>query len=278
MLQILPSDALLESLGGFTSRTYFTGDWFMAYEWICRKLMQWKPEGPPFELLNATSSINNHGFNNIWGRETPGERIAYLLKHGWFRSEVNSFLAYLNINNWDDLAKPIFIKGRRPKEFPNHKWFELEGRILDYSPNSCHLKAIWVQGFSLQFSSYRKRWIANIHYGYPHDSSSWEISLEQNYREFLDTFAGRIQNWIDKVLKPDLSPGVRKEKEITWNRVYRAMRDLFWDNHSICDAEEQIADELVKIEGSTLTEGRMILNKQRLATLKKWAKQSLNNG
>lgn len=244
----------------------------MAYEWICRKLIEWKPESPPYELLNATSSINNHGFNNIWKMETPCERIAYLFKHGWFYLETDPFLAYLDINNWGDLAKPIFIKGRRPKEFPNKKWFEMSGRILNYSPNSCHPKATSVQDFTLQFSSYRKRWRASIHYSYPHDSSSWEINLEQNYKESLDTFAGRIQNWIDKVLKPDLSPGVRQEKEITWSRVYSAMRDLFWDDYTICDAEDQMANILVKIEGSTLTEGRIILNKQRLATLKKWAK------
>lgn len=272
MLKLLPSDAFLEVLGGFTSRIYSAGDWFMAYEWICRKLIEWKPEGPPYELLNATSSINNNGFNNIWRVDSPCERIAYLLKHGWFLNETNPFLVYLNINTWDDLAKTIFIKGRRPKEFPNQKWFDMRGRILSYSPNSCHPKAIWVEGFSLQFSGYRKRWRASIHYSYPHDSSSWKIYIEQKYGEFLDTFAGRIQNWIDKVLKPDLSPGVRREEEITWNRVYQAMRNLFWDNYSICDAEDQMANELVKIKGSTLTEGRIILNKQRFTTLKRWAK------
>lgn len=271
MLQILPSDAILRNGNGSTSKYYSSGDWFMAYEWICRKLIEWKPEGTPYEILNATSSINNSRFNNIWKTSTPCERIAYLLKDGWFHSEAHPFLTYLNINNWSDLAKPIFIKGRRPKEFPSLEWFKMSGRILSYSPNSSHKKAAWVQGFSLRFVHWKKRWCAHIYYGYPHDSSSWEINIEQIYGEFLDTFAKRIQCWIDKVLKPDLDPLARQEKEKTWSRVYSAMRDIFYST-DIYDAEEQIADESVKIQGSAVTEGRIILNKQRFATLKRWAK------
>ncbi len=275
MLKFLPSDAILGSLNGFASRYYPDGDWFMAYEWFCRKLMEFRPDDTPFALLNETSSINNGNFYRMGIANSPRDRLVYLFKHGWFHAEAEPFLAYLGIKKWADLAKPITIIGRRPKEFPCRKWFEMRGRVLNYSPNKCHKKARWVMGFSLQYARWKKRWVAQITYGYPHDSSSWEIHLKQNYREFLDTFGKRIQAWIDEIMKADESPGLRLEQVRTWSRVYSAMRDLFYSNN-VYDMEEQLADELVKIKGSTITEGKIIINPQRLATLKKWAKLTVS--
>ena len=102
------------------------------------------------------------------------------------------------------------------------------------------------------------------------------VTLEQNYREHLDTFAKRIEVWLGEQLVPESRNEAmsRQERLETWNRVYSAMKDLFWDGYTICDAENQMADELVKIRGASLVEGRMKLDKQRFATLKRWAKSS----
>ncbi len=278
MLIFKPSDAMLLSMGGFASKHYCAGDWFMAYEWFCRKLIEF---GGPFELMNETSSINNSEFNEIRSVNSARERIVYLLKHGWFQSEANKFIAFLGINTWEDLSKPITLKGRRPQAFPNPSWFKMRGRVFSYSPNDCHPEATWVQGFNIQFDDYHKRWFARIEYGYPHDGSSWTVGILQNYREHLNSFRKRVDVWIEEQLKPEglNEPGQRFEQERTWERVNSAMKDIFWHGYlspSILDHGKQMADLLVSVDGTSLTEGRMTITKARLATLKRWAQEQVD--
>ncbi len=271
MFKILPSDAILTAINGYTSRHYDTVEWWMAYEWFCRRLIEWKANtktNTSYELLNATSSVGNYGFDSIYDNKTPCERLAYLFKHGWFWSQANPFLSSLNINQWSDLANPISIKGWRPKNFPDSDWFKMRGRIFKESPNECHPQAVFVSAFSLKFESYNKRWCAYIHYGYEHDSG-WVKRLEQNYRESLDSFAARINEWIERKLKPDLKPSERQWREQNWNRIYLAIREVFYG--SICradviDHEKKIADLMVQIQGDAQIE----MTPARLATILRW--------
>jgi len=281
MISILPSDAIVEELHGFASRYHKPVDWWIAYQWFCERLREYEPRDTPFEILNATSGVGYHSTDRISAIETPRHRLAYLFKlvgvhwtsrpPGAVRCPSSDFLAHLNIRNWADLAQPIHIRGRRPHIFPCREWFEMRGRrFRQRGPNRCHPKAIWVHGFSLQFWIDRKRWRAAIEYGYPHDSSSWFETLEQDYRQSLDRFAARINTWINEQLEPDERS--RGERERRWTRVYHAMDNLFYADW--CGPEEEIANLLAKVDGTTLTQGRIRLNKARLATLKRWAQRA----
>lgn len=277
MLKIKLSDAILAD-NGWPSRFYPAGDWFMAYEWLCRKIMDFNHG--EFEKLNATSSINNSQFNPIYDTDVPCERIAYLCKHGlgFWGGEVEPFLVYLGVRKWADLAKTISITGRRPKEFPHKSWFNISGRQLSYSPNRCHTKAIYVSNFSVQFCHYSKRWIAHIDYGYLHDSG-WTISIEQNYREHLDSFAVRVNNWLADVLIPeDANEARMRQSQVRdWRRVCDAFKEIFYES-DFPFIETEMTDLLMKVEGTSLTYHRIHLDKSRITTLKKWLKKQCGIG
>jgi len=183
----------------------------------------------------------------------------------------------LGIRNWNDLNKIILIKGRRPKEFPNRSWFEISGRQLSYNPNKCHPKAIYVSGFALQFCQWQKRWLAHIDYSYLHGSGGWEITLKQNHREHLDSFAIRIKNWLNEVLVPEDGNAamIRQEEVRNWRIARDAFKEIFYDS-DLKSTENDIADLLIKIKGSSLTECRIPLTKRRITSLKRWIKDTLN--
>lgn len=279
MISILPSDAIIEELHGFPSRYYASVDWWVAYQWFCQRLREWQPRNTAFEILNATSGVGDRSPKRMSAMSSPLHRLAYLFKLvevSWTSKPPraipcpsSAFLAHLNICNWSDLAKPIQIHGRRPHVFPCREWFDMRGRFFKRpGPNDCHPDAIWVQGFSLQFHVDKKRWRAAIEYGYPHDSSSWFEGLMQEYRESLDRFAARINAWLDNRLEPD--EPCREEKERRWNRVYHAMRELFYAEWS--GLEKEMVDLVAQVDGTSLTEGRIRLTKSRLTTLKRWMK------
>ncbi|HEG43357.1 MAG TPA: hypothetical protein ENH94_04835 [Phycisphaerales bacterium] len=276
MLIFKPSDAMLGSMGGLPSKYHCEGDWFMAYEWFCRKLIEF---GGAKELMNATSSRSNLSFDPIRKVNTARDRIAYLLMHGWYHPQADEFLAFLGINKWEDLARPIALKGRRPQGFPNANWFKMRGRVFSYSPNSSHPGATWVQGFHIQFDDYRKRWSASIEYDYQHGhGSSWTVQIEQKYREHLNSFRERVDVWIEQQLIPEgRKDRERQGREQTWNRIHSAMDDLFYHDFksdSVLDHEDQMADILVNADGPSVPSlhvGRIRITKSRLATLKRWA-------
>lgn len=274
MLKLRLSDAILEDGGGWTSHFYTAGDWYMAYEWLCRKMLELKKTG--FQDLNATSSINNSEFNPMRRCDAPLKCIGYLLRHGmgFWKREPSEFLVSLGIRRWSDLDKIILIKGRRPTIFPKTSWFKIRGRRFKGRPNSCHPKAKWVSGFSVQFCHYRKRWTASIDYGYRYDDG-WEVKLEQNYHEHLDSFTKRIDAWLEEKLGPEneWEASSRERYERNCHCVRDAWEELFYEN-DIPFIENEMADLIAKIPGGACTESHIFINKQRLATLKKWAKDT----
>ena len=280
MITILPSDAIIDELHGFASRYYEPVDWWLAYQWFCQRLREWQPRNTAFEILNATSGVGDTSTNPLSAMGSPRYRLAYLFKlvgvH-WTNkppraipSPSSDFLRHLNIRYWSDLSKPIQIHGRRPKVFPCREWFDMRGRLFKKpGPNEYSPQAIWVQGFSLQFHINSNRWRAAIEYGCPHGLSSWDETLDQHDKESLDRFAGRINAWIENKFERD--DRLRGEKERRWVRAYEAMGNLFYTDYA--GPEEEMADLLAKVDGSTLRESRIRLNKARIATLKRWARK-----
>lgn len=271
------NDAIIEDGDGCTSRFYRYGDWFMIYEWLCRKYLEWGKE-KKYEILNATSSINNGCFYEIYSLESPVKRIAYFLRYGFYKHQANPFLKYLKINKWADLDRLIIINGRRPKDFPNRKWFELYGRLLNYSPNHNHPKARYVQNFSLQFDRYEKLWKAKLYYSYAHNSSSWSLSLYQKRKEHLDTFAGRIDSLIGDILIPETLDEERRrlQDERQWHCSCVALKKIFYER-DFPFFEKELSDMLNKIQGTSLSYARIFLTKQRLRTLKKWIVETIKD-
>jgi hypothetical protein len=147
----------------------------------------------------------------------------------------------------------------------------MSGRIINHSPNDHHPKAVYVDGFSLRFSSYKKRWTAQLHYDYQHGGGScWTIDLAQNYGEHLDSFAKRIQQWMTANLIPENDPRERQYREELWSSQYSAIRELFYGDMMW---ENEIVDSLVRpSERNTgVTTGKFRMTNSRLATLKRWA-------
>ena len=270
MIKIKPSDIILAAEGGSASRPYDSVEWWMAYEWFCRQLMKFQPNDTKYEILNATSSINNSNFNICCSIDTPVKRLSYMLKRGWPQGQ-EEFLATLGIENWSDLDKTIRIQGLKPKIFPENSWFEMQGRSFKKpGPNNCHQDATTVHCFGLQFSSYQKLWYAKIEYGYPHDSSSWHVGLKQKKKEKLDVFAERIDMWLNSVLWPDIDPQLRIQQERTWQIRYSAAQELFYAN-DIYDFEDVLADILSCRDDVGIASTLININKRRFATLRKWA-------
>lgn len=222
MIKIRLSDALLRDAGGFGSRHYSDSEWWMAYEWFCRALLDFRKASPRprlegLECLNATSAINCYDFWPFSSDNEPRHRLAYLVaaKHGGGAD----FLHYLGIHNWADLEKTIEIRGRKPKLFPMVNWFRhidrrligdlcgtpIIGAKLNYSPNSCWPKAKLVLEFALKYIDHSKygHWGARIAYGISEkDESRWYLWLYQEKGESLDSFAVRIQSWLDEQVVP----------------------------------------------------------------------------
>jgi len=268
MFCIRPSDAILEAMYGASSRYYMPGEWWLAYEWFCRKVLE--REDRAYEMLNATSSINNFNFWPMGSQRDAVERLAYLFK----RVGRQSFLSELGYRTWADLNKPISFNLRKPKWFPRSEWFKLHGKRLTEIHNKCHPKAVSIHGFTLRFDKGRERWVALLQYGYPNDASSWTIEFGQDYRETLDHFAGRIDRWLDRGLVSERDDGVRLYREQVRRRAYQAVDDLFWGNHFYDEDKGKLADELAKRRGrGVLIDARFILNQSRLATLKRWARE-----
>jgi len=279
MLIFRPSDAIMNVIGGNQTKRYKDGDWWMAYEYFCRKLIEWNPDpsrgSPVCEVLNATSSINNDTFYEIKDIDGPVKRLAYLFSGRSYRCDA--FLKSIGIENWTDLSSPIEIQGRRPKIYPNpimfhgDGWFDIRGRTIKRKFRDKHAKdCYYVQGFGMQFDVYSKRWVAYIHYGYDRSDGRsrryWKIKMEQNYREFLGSFWGRVDKWIEKVLEPEDDPRERIQDNVEWERRFHAAKELFYDNWlntDVCEFETILADG-----------GQICITNRRLAVLKRWAKDT----
>ena len=281
MFKILPNDAIVLKLGGFSLRHYPASDWWMTYEHFCRKFLEWcdKTGESPYEVMNATSSIYNGSFYPLCSIDSARDSLVYLFKHAGGGYKHGAFLRYLGIKDWNGLSKPIAISGWRPKDFPNRDWFFMQGRVFKKSPNSYHKKAKWVMSFSLQFCFYDKRWRAIITYGYPHDYSSWDVRLEQNYRETLDSFAMRIDKWVDELMVPEsdwCQQAERRSRHVDmWYEKRKALKTIFRFGDGLYEAEENaLTDKIMAVQkNASLLDHKIQLNKSRHGTLIRWAKK-----
>ncbi len=275
MFKILPSDAIISNLNGFTSRFYPTSDWWMTYEYFCRKFLDWCniTGTSPYEVMNPTSSVGNSEFSALYKMDSARDNLVYLFKHAGRDGNRGDFLRYMGIKNWSDLHKPIAIHGWRPKNFPLRDWFLTRGRIFKESPNPCHTEAKWAISFSLQFCGYNKRWQAIIYYDYTHGYSSWSVELEQNCREKLDSFAERINKWIDELMVPE-SDGYmvaewRSRKVDTWHKKREGLKTIFSFGDGLFEAEENaLTDSIMALRYQEIN-----INKARYSTLMKWARK-----
>ena len=279
MLRIRPSDIILSAAKGCMSKGHETGDFWMAYEWFCRRFIEWKKveniKASCCEVLEAGSSINHTNFYPCYSYTEPAERLAYMLARCYDSGGlVTKFLQWLRLTGWASLDKPIAIKGRRPKRWPQRSWFESEGRILKTpGPNSCHPKALFVQKFGLKFCVHNKRWKASITYGYPHDSSSWHLEKYQGKKQSLDSFADEINTWIENICEPDPNPLHRIYIERDWQTIRDAVDELFWSDYREPEMERVLADRLAPVRRQAgNAAGKIELTIIRKRTLLRWAK------
>ncbi len=285
MFKIFPSDAIVSDMGGFPSRHYPTSDWWMTYEHFCRKFLEWCDTigKSPYEVMTATSSINNGRFYPLHSMKSARDNLVYLFQHAGQDYRRADFLRYMGIKNWNDLSKPVAISGWRPEAFPHRDWFFMPGRVFKKSPNSCHKKAKWVMGFSLQFCSYNKRWRAIITYGYPHDCSSWDVTLEQNHHETLNNFAIRVDKWVEGLMIPESDWCQKAEQRSrrvgVWYEKRNSLKTIFRFGDGLYGAEENaLTDNIMAIQkGASLLDDRIHLNKSRYGTLARWAKSDAKN-
>lgn len=275
-----PWDAVRRA-GGCYGKHYDKGEWIVAYQWFCQKLKLWSEmQGKlrtPWEWLNKTSGIHNTGPHPIVRDvyRTIPERLADLFLHVGDRDKRGEFLEWLGLAQITDLQKPITIVKLVPGEFPHQAWFEMAGRIFKVSPNQYHPKATFVTHCQIGFSPWIQKWSVSLIYSYPHESSSWGEGVTQEDGETLDELAARFDAMCEELLTPD--DHFRQSRERAWSDVYSAFRDLFWCNisPSLTGSAEKIADSLCEMRtGGSLSDHRILLTPERLATIKSWIRET----
>jgi hypothetical protein len=278
----IPADVLCDYGGPYRGQALAMWQWFVQR--LAESGIGRGRHSTPYEWINGTSSINNHEPNPIGGEEfwkEPRRRVVDLLLHTGRDDGPGRFLRkHCGIPSWASLTKPIIVPIQTSDEFPTAEflgpsWFTMGGRTFKKSPNSCHSEATWVQDAELELNDIATLWRLKVEYGYPHDSSSWYWRVAQEKGERLDAFAARVNQRIEEAMTPDTNPGVRREKVREWGRTYEALRGVFYEpTYRFCGWEDSLSDEINRIDGSSLMDSRITLTGRRIATLKKWAKET----
>jgi hypothetical protein len=273
--KFVPATALIRSVGPY-AWAVTNAQWFAAYQWFMHRLCEWKKRSRPYEVLNGTSSINNHAPDPLHSFYEPTRRLAILFAQVGSDSIGADFLRYCRIRKWADLGRPITIALPHTDRFPHASWFEMVGRTFKTSPNDCHPQATWVQNAAVEIDNNGQLWGLRVEYGYRHDASSWYHRIPQNLKERLDDFVQRANVEMDALLTPDERGRFRVDDERDWHRSRRALQDLFWDEHSYKPFwEHDMADLLSGVKGTSLTANRIVLTPRRMATLKRWARSGI---
>jgi hypothetical protein len=278
-----PANAVRERLGQYTATDSVR--WFAAYQWYVRQLYAWgsqhrdkvgRLEGTPYEYLNATSSISNHEPYPIYDWKQPLQRLADLLGNVGNERGAGEFLRHCGLDSWEDLAKPFIITVPYADEFPRPSWFEMRGRHFKVSPNPCHEKATWVMSGAVQLNYAGELWQVVIEYGYLHDDSHWFKHIRQKKDEPLDVFTARADAEIEELLRPDTKIAqFRLQDERYWQEARKALRGVFYDSeYRFIGWEEEVADLLAGINGTSLPAHKIPLTAARLTTLRRWGKAS----
>lgn len=256
-----------------------------AWQFFVRNLHEYKAESTPYELVNGTSSINNHDPDPIASREEAVRRLSWLFSCAGHGSFAGEFLRYrLDIKNCEDLGREITAKVTTNPDFPNPAWFMLEGREFVVSPNSQHPNAKWISGVRLRLDRRGRLWAVDIDYGYPHEPG-WHHFIRQEKGERIGAFVERVDATLNEMLTPEDPkdrPSWRIGRLRDRNERRKAWKNLFWDNFESIGFEDELADALMRITpAGSLSEFRIRLTPERLATLKRWARgtaEKLNEG
>lgn len=255
-----------------------------AWQWFVMRLHDYcttkepKPNkrNPPYEWLNDTSSINNHGPDPLGSADAITGRLRSLFREVGQSTKCGDFLASLGLTADADLGKPMTVKVATNREFPSGWWFDLHGRTLKDSHNSCHPDARWVDHVALQLSHDGRLWRVVLDYGYRLDGG-WKLWIYQQKGETLGRFRARVDSNLTEWLAP------KQHDQERWHlrdsaAKRAALRELFWNNLSPSIPstwETDAADELMKIQHKgSLACARIVMTPRRLATLKRWIQES----
>jgi hypothetical protein len=306
---IIPWDYIRSTApnGGFPDVRSDTAERHLAvYEHLGVRLKEWvKTTGrstEPWEILNGTSSINNHepdpiGCTNL--HKNLIRRIAYFfngLAAAWHYNRTwdsSQFAAFLGIQCPADLLKPLTIKARAPSALP--VWIStLAGIRLKVSPNEYHPGALWTDEADLCVSVWKNRrpfWSLRIGYSYENDGSSWCIKTDQKPGESLEAMLARA--WQDFHPRVDWPPGCEPgqylwrlgcwhQRRVEYLRLHEALITLFVSEQT--KGRKYLGDydwmpaltTLCMQQGNSGIHARkMPVTRGRVATLRRWATQGL---
>lgn len=258
MITYLPRAIIANHLQGFLGEPF---DFLPLYEHFARRVLEWKM---PRELLIDTSGINFSEFGQLPSQRAVATVLVKLFVAVGTGSPRGAFLKRCGIRRWNDLSKPIRLRGRRCRASITHD--VRERRLKEPGPNPYHPGATYAQTAYLQFGRDGK-WRFILWYGYSHDSSSWHLHLSQQ-REALGTFVGvTVPGWLDEQLLPEAWAGPRRQRNRDHDRLSSAVDVLFgWDCYGPSPGTIT-TDALVH---DTLDCRKPLLTKRRLGVFRRW--------
>lgn len=224
-----------------------------------------------FQVMNDTSSINNHEPWPISSDEGAYQRLAKLFSGAGNTWADGEFLRFCGIYDAEDLLCNYRYTVRKPTGFATRKWFDVYHRRMLKSHNSCHPDAVWACGAYIQLNRTGDLWKYAISYSYEWDSSSWEVALYQRRRESLCGFAKRVDQFIDEILGTEdfHQEGSRHALIRDREEIQKSISRLFYTNHD-ASFEESYTNKALSVAGFSLTQHRICLTKSQKRTLFKW--------
>ena len=253
----------------------FDSVWLGIYQWYAEHLRRWKNQTGTgdFTWLCDTSGRNCSGPEELSKRETPKKCIDKLLKSVGADSKCGLFLASIGLTCRADLEIPIRLPDMRC-QWPD---FNVRGRVLNYSPNSCHPDAKVLTNAYLQFCLWNCRWMYSAHYDYKHyEHSSWRVEVKQRKRESLPDFIKRIAVDMESKLIPvGFEDQWRMNRLRNWDRMKESIGTVFGRKRFDDDdpSDIQLTDMLTHSEGKLDSARKILMTQDRFNTLVKWIQE-----
>jgi len=258
MITYRPRDAIAEEYDVYPR--LLPAAWFVIYEVWAKAVAAWQKTHVMDKPLAALGE-------GLWSQDHPRRRLAVLFSQARNNTAAANFLRSAGIHSWAKLGALYRAPGWRPRAFADATWFgtQVKGRRFHHpGPNEFHPDATYATAGSLRFSN--NRWVYQVTYGYPHESSTWGQFIRQRYREGREHFAGRVDRWLaDNLVDEDSVTRHRRMREVArWHRSANAAYELFRMTRSV---SSQVADAI-----ALTTNGEISMTPARLRTLTGWAK------
>lgn len=253
----------------------FDSVWLGIYQWYAEHLRRWKDHTGTgdFAWLCDTSGRNVSELQEFSKRETPKKCIDKLLNSVGSDSNCGLFLASIGLTCRADLEIPIRLPDMRC-DWPN---FDVRGRVLNHSPNSCHPDAKVLTNAYMQFCSWNCRWSYSAHYDYKHyEHSSWSVEVLQRKGESLPDFTKRIAVDMEAQLIPvGFEDQWRISRLRDWDRLKKSIGTVFSETW-FDDGENrdiQLTDMLTHSAGNLACARKIRMTQDRFDAMVQWIQE-----